>query len=123
MPYSRIIVSNLMMLYFGASIYAQEMPPQSGVISSATEAVAIKTTPLKGSAVSRKAGVGQAVYLNDEIKTSANAKAQILLKDQSVFNIGPNSTLVIDKFVYDPQKSSLDVSIQKGAFKFDQQLN
>jgi hypothetical protein len=98
--------------------YADEMPPQSGVIAMASEPVSVKTTPLKGKIVNRTASTGQAVYLNDEIKTSATSKAQILLKDQSVFNIGPNSTMVIDKFVYDPQKSSLNVSIQKGAFKF-----
>jgi hypothetical protein len=62
--------------------------------------------------------VGQSIYLNDEISTSPTSKAQILLKDQTVFNIGPNSTIVIDKFVYDPQKSELNVSVKKGAFKF-----
>jgi hypothetical protein len=98
--------------------YADEMPPQSGVIAMASEPVSVKTTPIKGKIIGRTASTGQAVYLNDEIKTSATAKAQILLKDQSVFSIGPNSTMVIDKFVYDPQKSSLNVSIQKGAFKF-----
>ena len=98
--------------------HADEMPPQSGVIAMASEPVSVKTTPLKGRVTSRTANTGQPIYLNDEIKTSATSKAQILLKDQSVFNIGPNSTMVIDKFVYDPQKSALNVSIQKGAFKF-----
>ena len=98
--------------------YADEMPPQSGVIAMASEPVSVKTTSIKGKIIGRTASTGQAIYLNDEIKTSATAKAQILLKDQSVFSIGPNSTMVIDKFVYDPQKSSLNVSIQKGAFKF-----
>ena len=114
----RFALSFLMTASIGVSGNAQEMPPQSGVVASASEPLAIKTTPVKGGAISRKANVGQAVYLNDEIKTSASAKAQILLRDQSVFNIGPNSTLIIDKFVYDPQKSELNVSIQKGAFKF-----
>lgn len=104
--------------HFAAIANANELPLQSGVVSSASEPVAIKTTPIKGAAVNRKGSIGQPVYLNDEIKTSESGKAQILLKDQSVFNIGPNSTLVIDKFIYDPQKSSMNVSIQKGAFKF-----
>lgn len=95
-----------------------EFPPQSGVLSSASESVAIKTTPLKGSSIVRRANIGEPIYLNDEVTTGGGGKAQILLRDQSVFNIGPNSTLVIDKFIYDPQKSSLGVSIQKGTFKF-----
>jgi len=113
------LLSLLLSVFFLAfEVCAQEMPLESGVIAMASEPVSVKTTPIKGKSISRTANTGQAIYLNDEIKTSATSKAQILLKDQSVFNIGPNSTMVIDKFVYDPQKSSLNVAIQKGAFKF-----
>lgn len=94
------------------------MPPVSGVISVATEPVTIKTTSTDGKVSIRNAGVGQPIYLNDEIKTGSNNKLQILLKDQTVFNIGPNSVMTIDKFVFDPTKGELSVGIQKGAFKF-----
>jgi len=99
-------------------VLADQMPPQSGIISVASEPIAVKTTPTSGPVMNRKALVGQSIYLNDEINTSPTSKAQILLKDQTVFNIGPNSMIVIDKFVYDPQKSELNVSVKKGAFKF-----
>ena len=105
-------------LIFVKGVFADQMPPQSGIISVASEPIAIKTTPTSGLVMNRKALVGQPIYLNDEINTSPTSKAQILLKDQTVFNIGPNSTIVIDKFVYDPQKSDLNVSVKKGAFKF-----
>jgi len=98
--------------------HADQMPLSSGVIAIATEPVSIKTVSLQGNIIGRTAGVGQPIYLNDEIKTGPQNRLQILLKDQSVFNIGPNSQLTIDKFVYDPTKPELSVNIQKGAFKF-----
>jgi hypothetical protein len=98
--------------------YANTLPPVSGVISIATEPVAIKTTSVDGKVTNRTVGVGQPIYLNDEIKTGPNNKLQILLKDQTVFNVGPNSVMTIDKFVFDPTKGELSVGIQKGAFKF-----
>jgi hypothetical protein len=94
------------------------MPPVSGVISVATEPVTIKTTSVEGKVSTRTVGVGQPIYLNDEIKTGPGNKLQILLKDQTVFNVGPNSVMTIDKFVFDPTKGELSVGIQKGAFKF-----
>ncbi|WP_276654649.1 FecR family protein [Thalassospira lucentensis] len=45
---------------------------------------------------------GMPVYLGDRIVTSPNAGMQILLLDETVFTIGPNSDIAIDEFVYDP---------------------
>jgi hypothetical protein len=45
---------------------------------------------------------------------------QILLLDQTVFTIGPESELVIDEFVYDPKTNAgkLSAEITKGVFRF-----
>ena len=98
--------------------HADQMPAASGVIAIATEPVSIKTVSLEGNIIGRTGGVGNPIYLNDEIKTGPQSKLQILLKDQTVFNIGPNSSLKIDKFVYDPVRPQLSVNIERGAFKF-----
>ena len=42
------------------------------------------------------------VYLGDRIITSPNSGMQILLLDETVFTIGPDSDVAIDEFVYDP---------------------
>ena len=101
-----------------ATAHADQMPISSGVIAIATEPVSIKTVSMEGKIIGRTGGVGQPIYLNDEIKTGPQAKLQILLKDQTVFNIGPNSALKIDKFVFDPARPQLSVNIERGAFKF-----
>ena len=45
---------------------------------------------------------------------------QVLLVDGSTFTVGPGSDLVIDKFVYDPNKKSGEVvaSFSKGVMRF-----
>jgi hypothetical protein len=45
---------------------------------------------------------------------------QVLLLDGSTFTVGPRSSLVIDKFVYNPKsgKGALVASFSKGALRF-----
>jgi hypothetical protein len=46
--------------------------------------------------------------------------AQILLLDQTVFTIGPESELVVDEFVYDPATSTgkMSARVAQGVFRF-----
>ena len=113
--YTLVILGGIL---FSVYAHADQMPAASGVIAIATEPVSIKTVSLEGKIIGRTGGVGNPIYLNDEIKTGPQSKLQILLKDQTVFNIGPNSSLKIDKFVYDPVRPQLNVNIERGAFKF-----
>jgi len=64
--------------------------------------------------------LGKEVIFNERIITNADGNAQILFIDKSALTVGPNSDLVIDKFVYDPKKSTGDLVINstKGAFRF-----
>lgn len=70
--------------------------------------------------VGRVAGSGEPIYLNDEISTDGAGSLQILLMDETAFTIGPNSTIVIDKFVYDPSTHNGEVKakVVKGVFRF-----
>ena len=69
-----------------------------------TGVIAIATNPLKITSAQgevRMAKTGDKIYLNDTIQTDAKGKVQILLNDQTAFNLGPNSSIVLDKFVYE----------------------
>ncbi len=87
-----------------------------GVVAAAGGKVEL-TTPGQ---VGRIAQSGQAIFLGDEVRTDALGHLQILLLDETVFTIGPNSTIIIDKFVYDPksQKGEIKASITKGVFRY-----
>jgi len=95
--------------------------PISGVIAATKAPVTISYTNEDGEQVGRVVGVGAPIYLNDEISTDGKSSLQVLLRDQTVFSIGPNSTLVFDEFVFDPTKIddvALTASVTKGTFKF-----
>jgi len=63
---------------------------------------------------------GDAVNLGDKVRAGPDARLQVLLLDETVFTIGANSEIVIDRFVYDPEKSTgkVTASIAKGVFRF-----
>ena len=60
------------------------------------------------------------VHLGDAVVSGDQSALQLLLLDQSVFTVGANASVTIDKFVYDPNRGASDVaaSVAKGAFRF-----
>ena len=64
--------------------------------------------------------IGKSVVYNERIDTSGSGQVQVLLLDGSTFNVGPNSSLVIDKFVYNPKSGTgtLAATFSKGALRF-----
>lgn len=63
---------------------------------------------------------GDPIFLGDKITTGQDGRLQIMLQDETVFTLGPNAALTVDKFVYDPSTSAGKVSatILKGTFRF-----
>ena len=61
-----------------------------------------------------------AVFMGDEIVASPNGLAQIRFIDDTRIVIGPNSRLSIDTFVFNPDHTARQVTINaiKGAFRF-----
>ena len=109
-------------LMMASAVHAQINRPVSGVIAASTAPVEISFIDEQGDAIGRTANIGDPIYLNDEIITGPDDSLQVLLSDQTVFSIGPNSVLVFDEFIYDPagsaENASLVASVKKGSFKF-----
>src|SRR5262249_10986330 len=68
----------------------------------------------------RPAVMREDVHLGDLVVSGQQSALQMLLLDQSVFTVGANARMKIDRFVYDPNKGTSDISasIAKGAFRF-----
>ena len=49
--------------------------------------------------------IGTQVVPNEKIQTSATGSVQVLFIDKTTLNVGPGSTLVIDRFVYNPART------------------
>jgi hypothetical protein len=56
----------------------------------------------------------------DTMMTGPTGRVQILLPDETVFTLGPNSEMDIDDFIYDPAngRNTLDATVIKGQFHF-----
>lgn len=70
--------------------------------------------------VGRVVESGKPLYLNDHVTTKADSRLQVLLLDESVFTVGPDSDMVLDEFVYDPNTSAgkVTANLTKGVFRF-----
>jgi uncharacterized membrane protein YgcG len=64
--------------------------------------------------------VGKEVYMDQSVRTEDDSETQLLLLDQTNFKIGPKSNVVLDRFVFDPNKPKGDViiNVTQGVFRF-----
>ncbi|HEV3242385.1 MAG TPA: FecR domain-containing protein [Methyloceanibacter sp.] len=64
--------------------------------------------------------VGAPVHMNDRLRTGANARLQVTFDDNSSLTLGENANVVIDRFVFNPNKSSAQVVLKatEGALRF-----
>ena len=69
---------------------------------------------------SRTLLVGHDVIRNEKISTKDAGQAQLLFTDQSTLTVAKNSEVVIDEFVYDPNKNSgnLSATLTTGVFRY-----
>lgn len=60
------------------------------------------------------------VFANERVETQESAWAQIRFRDDTDFRVGSNSVVVLDRFLYDPQKKTgeLALNVTQGMFRF-----
>ncbi|UNK39987.1 FecR domain-containing protein (plasmid) [Shinella sp. H4-D48] len=111
---SALIAATALILLFTGFDYTAEA--RVGV-TTAVNQDAKKTAPGKGT---KTIILGDEVVHNQVIDTDDAGLVQILLADGTAFTVGPNSTLTIDSFVYDPAAGTAKVSasLAKGFMRF-----
>lgn len=79
----------------------------------------IRTQPAGESALRPAALRGQ-VRVGDVFVSGAQSQLQVLLRDQSIFTVGSNARVTIDRFVIDTDRSAggASASVARGAFRF-----
>jgi hypothetical protein len=63
---------------------------------------------------------GSSVYSKETVRTGDSGQADLQFHDSSNLTVGPKSSVRLDKFVYDPNKSAGTIAIQatRGSFRF-----
>src|SRR5262245_57448583 len=64
--------------------------------------------------------VGAPVHMNDRLRTGANAHLEVTFNDNSKLTLGENANVAIDRYVYNPAKSSGELALKatQGALRF-----
>jgi hypothetical protein len=75
---------------------------------------------VRGAGAQERAKLNQQISLGDEVLTKQQSALQILLLDASIFTVGENCNMTIDRFVYDPDSGAgeMAATVAKGAFRF-----
>jgi len=62
------------------------------------------------------AAAGDKVFAHDRIATGADSAVGITLRDSTMLSAGPNSTLNLDKFAFDPitHAGAVDATVRRG---------
>jgi hypothetical protein len=114
-------LSAAMSLMLAAASASAQVPVSAltKIGTAAAVAGAVKAVSA-GTAVGRVISSGRPLFLNDHVTTAATGRLQVLLLDETIFTLGPNSDMVLDEFVYDPKTSAgkMTASIAKGTFRF-----
>jgi hypothetical protein len=68
----------------------------------------------------RALAVGSEVFSSERVRTGETSSAQLLFLDKTSLSIGPHAEIVLDRFVYNPQKGIGQVVLNatQGAFRF-----
>ncbi|HRJ68521.1 MAG TPA: FecR family protein, partial [Beijerinckiaceae bacterium] len=68
----------------------------------------------------RTMNVGGNIVFKERINTSDSGSVQLVFVDRTTLNIGPNSQLTIDEFVYDPKANTgrMTATLTKGVMRF-----
>lgn len=83
--------------------------PQAGVAAAVVSPVELRR-PAASSPL--EVASGSQIFLEDRILTGAGSRMQVLLLDETTLTIGPNSDLVIDRFVYDPESGTGEIAAE-----------
>ncbi|HAM37050.1 MAG TPA: hypothetical protein DEB40_05555 [Elusimicrobia bacterium] len=113
---------NLLSILLASALAASAQAPAANLtrIGAAAAVKGMVKAQAPGAAVGRVMESGKPLFLNDHVTTGAAGRLQVMLLDETVFTMGPNSDMVLDEFVYDPSNDAGKVTarVTKGVFRF-----
>src|SRR5262249_42019933 len=97
---ARIVVGALVVGLLSSTLEAREAP--AGYVKIATGAAFIVRA-----AQAHPARPGDPVYENDALRTGADGRLGVTLKDETRVSLGPNSEIALSEFKYSPAERQL----------------
>ncbi len=101
MPVARLLLSSLLLIVLGTLSHAAE-PRKIGTAIEITNQV----TATEEDKAKRRLAKRDPVRELEVLETARNANGEFILADDTKLALGPNARLALDKFVYDPDKTT-----------------
>lgn len=95
-------------------------PAQTAKVEIGTAKSIVKTVRAKLETEDRKLKANDPVFGDETILTTRNSASQLQFRDETTLTVGPNSEVVLDKFIFDPKTGKQEVAINAsvGVFRF-----
>ena len=111
-----LLLASLLVSLAGAGLFSPALAQNSGRVG----AVNPDATGTPPSAAPRTLTIGTNIIYKERVQTSAQGSTQIMFPDTSTLNVGRNSSIVIDEYVYDPKVNTgkMVATVSKGVMRF-----
>jgi hypothetical protein len=111
----KILSLTLSLVFLSAYAHAAKTD-RIGVIGAANDHITVTAEDK----TERQVKLGDSIFYKETVSADATGNAQLLFVDKSALTVGPNSSVVIDEFVYNPATSSGNMVMRgtKGTFRF-----
>jgi hypothetical protein len=108
-----LLITALIALPLAAN--AADDPAEIGVVDKVENEANIVSGDNASAAV-----IGAPIHMRDELRTGAEGRLKITFRDETVLTLGEKASVVIDRYVYDPDRQVGEAILQatKGAFRF-----
>jgi hypothetical protein len=105
---------------WGSALLVAPLLALQSIASNGQEIGSATSVKPQADANSRTLSSGTSVYSRDLIHTGGAGVADLRFHDNTNLSVGPNSSVRLDKFVYDPNKSTGGVAVEatRGSFRF-----
>ena len=114
--FSRLVTGVIVGLFAISGLEAQAIEK----VTVGNAKVIVKTVTGTFEANLRQINLLDDIYHNEVISTGADSATELVFIDETKLSLGPNSSLVLDRFVYDPDpdKASFVMTATAGVFRF-----
>jgi hypothetical protein len=105
---------------WGSALLVAALLALQSIASNGQEIGSATSVKPQAEANTRMLSSGTSVYSRDLIHTGDAGVADLRFHDNTNLSVGPKSSVRLDKFVYDPNKSAGGVAVEatRGSFRF-----
>jgi len=98
----------------------QNAPALGGETTIGNSSVVVRTVTGTVDVNKRYLNLMDDIYRNELIKTFDDSATEITFLDETTLTLGPDTSIVLDRFIYDPDKTTNEfvISVTQGVFRF-----